>query len=274
MAKRKLISGKIKVALVLVLPILMVFSMTAGVADAYSVHLLSSDQSSNSSSLNLNGDKLVFNRLTQFPGTGGTVYLNFSAYYAVGSGSSYMIYTLTTYVTANSGSGYYVSGDGSTYWSAEDSMYNPMWFIPEIGKDGLEKINQFQPSNTQTYGSAGTISVGISDTASTTVSGDSLGSSYSVVYTYNIPESELTTWSMTDSNSSARLYDNQAFNGPYPDAASYYAGMSISGVPSNDMNEITIYDAGQFSLPGFFGPSHSQVSKTFTFTLPATSCMT
>lgn len=264
---------KVKLVLALVLPFLMVFSMTAGVADAYSAHLISSDQSSSTQGLNLNGDTMVYNKLLQFTATAGTVYLNFSAYYNVGSGSSYMIYTLVTYVTADSSNSYYVSGDGNTYWSAEDSMYNPMWFIAEVGTNGLEPINQYQPDNTQTYGSAGTISVGISDTASTTVCGANLGSSYSVVYTYDIPESELTMWSMTDNNFSARLYDNQAYNGPYPDAASYYSGMSISGVPSNYMNEVTVFAAGQFSLPGFFGPSHHQVSNTYTFTIPATSCM-
>lgn len=251
----------------------MVFSMTAGVTDAYSEHVISSDQSS-SQGLNLNGDTMVYHKLKQFTGTAGTVTLNFSAYYDVGSGSSYMIYTLDTYVTANSGSGYYVSGDGNTYWSAEDSMYNPMWFIAEVGTDGLEPINQYQPDNTQTYGSAGTISVGISDTASTTVCGANLGSSYTVVYTYNIQESELTIWSMTESNSSARLYDNQAYNVPYPDAASYYSGMSISSVPSNYMNEVTVYAAGQFSLPRLFDyPSHHQVLNTYRFLIPATSCM-
>jgi|GEM_PF-2850196 len=275
MSKEKPNLKRVKLALALVLPFLMVFSMTAGVADAYSANLISIDQSSSDYALNLKGDTLVYNRLCQFSDTAGagTVYLNFSAYYDVGSGSSYMIYTLQTYVTADSSNGYYVSGDGNTYWSAEDSMYNPMWFIAEVGTNGLEPINQFQPDNTQIYGSAGTISVGISDTSSTTVCGTNLGSSYSVVYTYKIPESELTPWSMTDSNFSARFYDNQAYNGPYPNAASYYSGMSISDVPSNYMNEVTVFSAGQFSLPGFFGPSHYQVSKTYKFTIPATSCM-
>ena len=46
------------------------------IADAYSTHLLSSDQSSNYSSLNLNWVTLICGVLYQFSGNGDTVYYN------------------------------------------------------------------------------------------------------------------------------------------------------------------------------------------------------
>ncbi len=200
---------------------------------------------SEQSSVTTNGVSLIFSDIHQFSGTGGTVKYNFSAYYETGSG--YLIYTMTNYLTADSGNGYWLRGDLGLGGpgSGETSLYSIVGYTQTGYYTPITEVfNEYQPNNDKSSGSAGTLTTGISATAGDTVFDTSLSTTYSVEYSYNIPMFELNPVSMTNGNATWQFSDNQAQTGTNPTSASYYVGTSVQ--PAEFENYVNIWSQGIF----------------------------
>ncbi|KAA8922349.1 hypothetical protein [Thermoplasma sp.] len=192
---------------------------------------------------------MIFNQLVQFSGKESTVYFNFSAF-MTSSSSDYIIYVVNTYITADSNNGYWVAGNepNGGQWSGLSSFTNPEWDIVPIGTGvtpTAAEFNQYSPNNVMEEGSAGTITVGISDTAAQTVYDSSLSSTYSVEFSYNVPMFELTQTSMTDSNATFVFSNDLASTGQHPLATSFMTAVSVEG--SGPYDYVSLTEGGHFA---------------------------
>ncbi len=255
------------------------FILTIGVATfviAPSVAFASpvSDNSAQNNSIVTNGAKMIFNQLDQFSGTGGKVLFNFSAF-MTSSSSDYIIYVVKTYITADSNNGYWVAGNepNGGQWSGLSSFTNPEWDFEPIG-DGIPpraaQFNAFSPNNVMEEGSAGTITVGISDGVAQTVYGSSLSTTYSVEYSYNVPMFELAPTSMTQSNATFMFSNDLSNTGQHPLSTSFRTAVSVKGSQSFDY--ISLTEGGHFAhYWGWFNAftHYYWVENDYSFQIPA-----
>jgi hypothetical protein len=191
----------------------------------------------------------IFQNTVQFSNSYGTVKYVFTAYTA---GTNGLIYTLVSYLTANTKGGSWVAGDrpDTGQWSGESGFSDPYgWVIPGELQAGQEHFNAYSPNVNMETGNAATITSGISAQAgaSVTTYGVSISGSleYNLMYTYSIPMSEIQPLSMTNGNASFQYSNNIQATNVKPSATTYVDAASLNA--TGPYSVINVWDQGNFA---------------------------
>lgn len=199
-----------------------------------------------------NNTKLIYKQSSTKSGSGGCIW---STLYVYLTGNNHLIWILEDTINANSGN--WIAGDhsnGGSHYSGRQYMWEPCTYNTIYSCYSYMSFNHngFIPMNSVGYGkTVQTVTYGISYNGGEVVCGTQLSSTYSVEFSYKIPQFEMKPCYHKSSDTETKLSDN-CFDSGKPMSVTWYT-VATTGTGTESGNIGMCYESyATFAHYGWF----------------------